>query len=69
MLDDNLKKLADRLTPEQRAALRPCAKDRRCLLKDGIAHWKSVPGHRYEDIKLTNKGFKIRDYLGLSEPL
>lgn len=70
MTDDQIKILAESLTPEQRQALRPCAPDRQCLVKPGLAYWgQRNPRHRYPSLKLSNLGYKVRDYLGLTEPV
>lgn len=58
-----VERIARSLTSAERLALRPCAKNRQVLLKHGLATWKNVPGHKFLDLKLTNLGFKVRDYL------
>jgi hypothetical protein len=61
--------VAAKLTESQREALRPCAADRRCLLKIGLAAWSySNPRHRSPNLKLTSLGYEVRNYLGLTEP-
>lgn len=65
---EQLDQLAQTLTGDMRAALRPCAKDRRCLLKPGLGHWSKRPGHRYPSIKLSSRGYALRNHLGLTKP-
>lgn len=55
--------VAEALSEEAKRALLPCATDRRCLLKLGLAKWSTKPGHRFPSIKLNSAGYAVRAHL------
>ena len=63
MTDPAVQRVAEGLSERERAALQPCAPDRRCLVRKGLGHWTTKVGHRFPSIKLSSLGYAVRTYL------
>jgi hypothetical protein len=55
--------IAASLTQQQREALKPCATNRQCLFRVGLAKWHTRPGHRFPSIRPNALGYLVREYL------
>lgn len=62
-----LLELAKGLSEAERSALKnwaTCTSDaRRRLVAIGLACWSTRPGHRFPSMKLSNRGYAVRDIL------
>jgi hypothetical protein len=62
--DDEIIDIVANLSNEERDAILPCSPvSRKSLLKKGLAHWSRRHGHSHDSIKLSNKGYRVRDYM------
>lgn len=60
--------IADKLTPNEIAALQPCAHNRLDVKKHGLIKWSTRPGHRYPSPKLNSLGYRVRDIVNSKTP-